>query len=143
MLFILIIILIITGLLCIQFYYEGKLVKYFEQKQIDTGSVEDTDLKDAYEMTLINFNRFPSYKGEYTSLLFDNVFHIKIYSNYVILTIKTSLHGSYSIKMPKFKLLVKNDIFAGKLLNIKFDNYSLLFKFPNKMQNLLYENLIN
>ena len=88
-----------------------------------------------FEILLINFDFLPSFKGEYSSVLFENKFNLELYADFDLLTLNT-YHSSYSIKLPKTASSVKNDIFAGKLLKIQIPEHNLVFKLPNEIQKI-------
>ncbi len=138
MIFLAIFIILFIVLFSLQIFQEIKLIKIFEDNNL---LIENTELQQAdnplsnFEILLINFDFLPSFKGEYSSVLFENKFNLELYADFDLLTLNT-YHSSYSIKLPKTASSVKNDIFAGKLLKIQIPEHSLVFKLPNEMQKI-------
>lgn len=139
---ILIILLFIT-LFSIGIQRELDLINIFRENATFDDKIEvqnNNDFSDCTELTLVNLDFLPSYRGEYQSLFFNNKFQMECYKEFVILTLNT-ISASYRIKIPKEACSVKIDIFSGMLLKIKVKQHSLLFKLPKEVQNILHKAL--
>lgn len=123
---------------------EQKLIKTFKDNDLLLDENEIASLSNEYigtlDLTLLNLGFLPSSRGRYQSFLFENKFQLKCYKNFHILTLNT-LASSYSIKLPKSASIIKNDIFAGKLLKINVKDQILIFKLSSEIQNTIYKNL--
>ena len=132
----------IIALLLLGIFQEEKLIQTFKDNDLFTEYTELRQYENPihrFEILLINLDFLPSYRGEYCSILFENRFNLKLYSDFDILTLNT-INFSYSIKLSKSASSIQNDIFAGKLLKIKIPGHNLLFKLPNEVQNIIYKN---
>ena len=119
---------------------EQGLINTFRDNEIldsETAVQNTDDFVNYVELTLINLDFLPSYRGEYQSLLFNNKFQMECYREFNILTLNTTI-SSYRIKIPKDACSIKKDIFSGKCLKISIKQHNLLFKLPNEMQNIIY-----
>ncbi|MCQ2753727.1 MAG: hypothetical protein MJ231_01620 [bacterium] len=127
----------------IQIIYEINLYNYFKSNDIELDiydkNLQSENLIEEFCMDLLNLNWLPSSRGYFSSFLFSEKFACKVFSKYITLTIKMSYGEMFSIKIPKDQCSFKKDIFAGNLLRIKFDKFSLLFKLPNQFQSILYK----
>ncbi len=136
---VLIIVLFIT-LFLMGIQREQGLINTFRDNEIldsETAVQNTDDFVNYVELTLINLDFLPSYRGEYQSLLFNNKFQMECYREFNILTLNTTI-SSYRIKIPKDACSIKKDIFSGKCLKISIKQHNLLFKLPNEMQNIIY-----
>lgn len=136
---VLIIVLFIT-LFLMGIQREQCLINTFRDNEIldsETAVQNTDDFVNYVELTLINLDFLPSYRGEYQSLLFNNKFQMECYREFNILTLNTTI-SSYRIKIPKDACSIKKDIFSGKCLKISIKQHNLLFKLPNEMQNIIY-----
>ena len=131
---ILIVIFLIILLLFFQIIEENKIIKYFEQNEVDLEY--QMEIIRQYELTLINFNWLPSYRGNYRGLFLENIFYLKSYPEQIVLSYKSS-----EIILKKSDIHIINDMFSGKLLKIKIANNTLRFKLPNDSQLFIYKNL--
>ena len=141
MLFIILIIILFIILFSIGILREQGLINTFKENDIFDDEIitqKSSDTIDCFELTLVNLDFLPSYRGQYQSLLFDNKLQIECYSEFNILTLNTTM-SSYRIKIPKNACSIKKDIFSGKLLKISIKQHNLLFKLPNEMQNIIYK----
>ena len=130
-------------LLSIAVLKERDLINTFRNHSVikdEALSQESHDFIGRFELTLVNFDFLPSYKGKYQSILFKNKFQMECYREFYILTIVTA-DSSYRIKVSPKECSIKKDIFSGKLLKVKVRQHNLLFKLPNEMQNIIYKNL--
>ncbi len=136
---VLIIVLFIT-LFLMGIQREQGLINTFRDNEIldsETAVQNTDDFVNYVELTLINLDFLPSYRGEYQSLLFNNKFQMECYREFNILTLNTTI-SSYRIKIPKDACSIKKDIFSGKCLKISIKQHNLLFKLPNEMHNIIY-----
>ena len=136
---VLIIVLFIT-LFLMGIQREQGLINTFRDNEIldsETAVQNTDDFVNYVELTLINLDFLPSYRGEYQSLLFNNKFQMECYREFNILTLNTTI-SSYRIKIPKDACSIKKDIFSGKCLKISIKQHNLFFKLPNEMQNIIY-----
>ena len=141
--FIIVLFFVLTIILVLlSIFIEQKLIKTFEDNDLlwDNEKIISlsNDFIESLDLTLLNLGFLPSYKGEYRSFLFKNKFLFERYKQFDILTLNT-FDSSYSIKLPKSASIIKNDIFAGKLLKINVNGQCLLFKLPNDKQNVIYK----
>lgn len=130
-------------LLSIAVLKERDLINTFRNHSVikdEALSQKSHDFIGRFELTLVNFDFLPSYKGKYQSILFKNKFQMECYRKFYILTIFTA-DSSYRIKVSPKECHIKKDIFSGKLLKVKVRQHNLLFKLPNEMQNIIYKNL--
>ncbi len=82
---------------------EQGLINTFKENDIFDDEIitqKSSDTIDCFELTLVNLDFLPSYRGQYQSLLFDNKFQIECYREFNILTLNTTM-SSYRIKIPK------------------------------------------
>ena len=138
----LIVLFVILLLLLFGITQEQKLIQTFKNNDISLDKSAEFQNSgnsvDSFEITLLNLGFLPSHRGEYNSILFENKFYFERYDTFDALTL-TTFGSSYKIKLPKSASSIKNDIFSGKLLQIKVNGQNLLFRMPNEMQNVIYK----
>lgn len=144
MLIIVTFLVVFLALFLIGLLQEQKLIKTFEDNEFSEDREESVQSSnnclETLELTLLNLDFLPSYRGQYRSILFDNKFQLERYKSFDILILNT-LTSQYKIKISKSDSNIRKDLFAGTLLQIKTKGHNLLFKLPNEKQDVVYKSL--
>lgn len=122
-----------------QFHCDSLLLNKFTD--IDIEQYEVLNNSRNFELRLLNlkFRSFllPSYKGVYSSIVLPDTFNLNINEELILLSTNSSAGEQRKYKqVHKQDCKIKKDIFAGNLLVIKIDEFTLTFKTPRNFDFL-------